>query len=147
MRNKIKKYIDFYAPDKIKQRGKALYKNAEATYSHYDYNKKVHYFKVQGSKLYTVKLSLPKSGHIESSCSCPFTWGEICKHTVAALLYTTDHLISINEIKTGNDTKPNIIYRKAHEPAVIENFNFKDNFLSFDIRYNKFFGSVLSLWS
>ena len=173
MRQKIKNYIDFYAPDKIKQRGKALYKNGAVTYSHYDNQKKAYYFKVQGTKLYTVKLSITNNAPIKSSCTCPFTWGEICKHTVAALLYASDYLISKNKnkIKTNHNSIPNKVYRKAHEPAVIENFesfekndllkyakgerfklgldknfkienfNFKDNFLSFDIRYDKYWGS------
>jgi len=129
MINKIKNYINFYAPEKIRQRGRDLYKNDAVEYSHYDYKNKLHYFKVQGTKLYTVKLSLPDRGNINSSCTCPFTWGEICKHTVAALHYASDHLISNNEVLLKPKKSSNkVVYRKTNEPVIIENFqNFQKN--------------------
>lgn len=49
--------------------------------------------KVKGTKLYEVHFYGLQTGMISSSCTCPFDWGNICKHEVAvantldALLY------------------------------------------------------------
>ncbi|MBI3600052.1 MAG: SWIM zinc finger family protein [Nitrospinae bacterium] len=49
---------------------------------------------VEGSELYKVTIS-ERNGEIMTSCSCPYDWGGICKHVVAAMLY----ICSDNTIK------------------------------------------------
>ncbi|MGB1219661.1 MAG: SNF2-related protein [Flavobacteriales bacterium] len=39
---------------------------------------------VKGSKLYEVHFYGLESGMISSSCTCPYDWGAVCKHEVAA---------------------------------------------------------------
>ena len=40
---------------------------------------------VEGSELYTVTIS-EKKGDIQADCTCPYDWGGVCKHIVAAML-------------------------------------------------------------
>jgi len=40
---------------------------------------------VEGSELYTVTIS-EKKGSIQTECTCPYDWGGVCKHIVAAML-------------------------------------------------------------
>ena len=43
---------------------------------------------VQGSEIYTVYIALDrKENIIDHSCTCPYDWGEFCKHEVAILYY------------------------------------------------------------
>src|SRR5215210_7468150 len=43
---------------------------------------------VQGSddEPYVVLVALGSRGIVEAGCSCPYDWGGVCKHVVAALL-------------------------------------------------------------
>lgn len=40
---------------------------------------------VRGSELYTVTIS-EKNGKINAECTCPYDWGGVCKHVVAAMI-------------------------------------------------------------
>jgi uncharacterized Zn finger protein len=43
---------------------------------------------VQGSddEPYHVRIALSDDGIGDTTCTCPYDWGDVCKHTVAALL-------------------------------------------------------------
>lgn len=42
---------------------------------------------VEGSDTYTVRLNIQGNIVTELECDCPYDWGPICKHMVAALFY------------------------------------------------------------
>lgn len=44
---------------------------------------------VQGSELYTVTVS-EVGGRIAADCTCPYDWGGVCKHIVAAMLHIVE---------------------------------------------------------
>ncbi len=124
----IDKYIDFYAGSKIGGRGKRLYKDNKVSFDRYDTNKQFYYFKVKGTRLYTTKIKGMEKLAIETSCSCPYTWGSLCKHSVAALLYYKNHILENNDIYKNKITtvtsKPlNIEYRKEKEAIVYQNYD------------------------
>ena len=48
-------------------------------------SKSVYHAQVEGTRLYDVTIS-GKNGAIEADCTCPYDWGGICKHIVAAML-------------------------------------------------------------
>lgn len=56
---------------------------------------------VQGSETlpYRVRVTL-QSGEIEADCTCPYDWGGICKHSVAALLALREPAARIEERPT-----------------------------------------------
>lgn len=42
-------------------------------------------FEIEGSELYEIEIKIDESGNIlRSECDCPYNYGPICKHEVAA---------------------------------------------------------------
>jgi len=84
----IKRYIQFYSSYTIIQRGKLLFKNNAVKTAIYNDKMDSWLLTVQGSKQYIVQIvGIANNNIIHTSCTCPFDWGEMCKHTVAALMY------------------------------------------------------------
>lgn len=60
---------------------------------------------VQGSELYTVTISENKKG-IHTDCTCPYDWGGVCKHIVAAMLAIVHDKKIKKHKKDTEDIKP-----------------------------------------
>lgn len=86
----IERYIKFRASDKVIVKGKDLYNNGKVNLSYKNDASDAWHFTVEGSKRYSVIIRDLNKGDLNSSCSCPFDWGSICKHTVASLLFIAD---------------------------------------------------------
>lgn len=57
---------------------------------------------VDGSELYTVTI-FEKKGNIRTDCTCPYDWGGVCKHVVAAMLAIVhDRKIQKHKKDTGD---------------------------------------------
>ena len=57
-------------------------------------------FTVQGSEDYEVEIKISKTGEIEeSNCDCPYDYGPICKHEVAAYYYLNQVPSSVDKSK------------------------------------------------
>lgn len=61
---------------------------------------------VAGSEFapYEVRVVFDEAGVVESSCSCPYEWGGICKHVVATLLARLHEPESVRELPALEDT-------------------------------------------
>lgn len=70
--------------------------------------------------IYTVIITDYKNMNIEADCNCPFSWGGICKHSVAAL-YELSSLIDKQHIKAPKSA-PRTNKRKSSKPLQIERF-------------------------
>jgi len=89
----IKEIIKDNAQPTSLKRGKAIFNNdgildfTSMDNNHYD-------AKVAGSgrKSYQLHFSVSDQNHLTSFCSCPYDWGGICKHLVAALFYLDVHI-------------------------------------------------------
>lgn len=46
----------------------------------------VYHFIVQGINLYGVELEFDGLDNVYSKCDCPYDYGDVCKHEVAALV-------------------------------------------------------------
>jgi len=69
---------------------------------YFDIDADIFRFKVRGNHEYDVEIRDLLSGNVETSCTCPYNWGEMCKHEVAALKYLSIHdyrKFNLNEIK------------------------------------------------
>ncbi len=88
----IKRHISFYTSAAVAERGRQLYKNDKVFFEDYIENTDRWRFTVQGSQKYQVLVKGVNSQNIQTSCTCPFDWGTICKHSVAALLFVADNL-------------------------------------------------------
>jgi len=61
--------------------------------------KDAYHAQVEGSSLYEVTIA-GKGGALEAACTCPYDWGGICKHAVAAMLAIC-HDGKVKEMKNG----------------------------------------------
>ncbi|HAF84891.1 MAG TPA: hypothetical protein DCG32_00675 [Sphaerochaeta sp.] len=113
----------------ILQRGHAYYRDKcvlslEMTHTNY------YEAKVAGSQLYTVTVTLDDDREVEDiACTCPYDWGEYCKHEVAAL-YSLRHQL--------NSTPHTLVARpKEVDLASLLEKKSKKELLSFLLSYAK----------
>jgi len=104
----IRNYINANASTKIKSRGNQLFKFGAVKYVISDGEKII--VKVQGGKLYHVEIDT--SNGIKTSCNCPYDWGNVCKHQVAALLHIAENPI-IKKIDNLNPTDSKTLKRSS----------------------------------
>jgi hypothetical protein len=77
---------------------------------------------VEGSENYTVEIIIDDHKNImETSCDCPYDFGEYCKHQVAAFFALENDVVS--ESKRAKRVKE----KKVDLPTLISNFS-KENF-------------------
>jgi hypothetical protein len=69
-----------------------LYENEKVFFDEYIEKTDSWKFTVKGSQKYQVLIKGINNKDVQTSCTCPFDWGSICKHTVAALLFVSDNL-------------------------------------------------------
>ncbi|MBI9061014.1 MAG: DEAD/DEAH box helicase family protein [Marinilabiliaceae bacterium] len=86
----ITEFIELYTMDTVKQKGKKLYRDGRVTLQLYRKDLDTWIFSVKGSKMYKLHIRNLNNRYVETSCSCRFTGGSVCKHAVAALLYLAD---------------------------------------------------------
>nr|WP_321452787.1 SNF2-related protein [uncultured Carboxylicivirga sp.] len=86
----LQKQIDLYANEEIKAKGKKLYLDGKVNYRLYNKETDTYIYSVKGGQNYKVQLSNLNSNNLKCSCSCPFIWGNICKHGVASIYHLMD---------------------------------------------------------
>ncbi len=65
--------------------------------------KDAYHAQVEGTRLYEVTIA-GKDGSLEADCTCPYDWGGICKHIVAAMLA----ICHDGKVKVTKDKAPDI---------------------------------------
>ncbi len=83
----IDKIIHFHAGDQIVQRGNRIFRAGNVKLISFDEKRDIFKFRVLGNHLYDVKITGLLSHNVRTDCTCPYDWGSMCKHTVAALRY------------------------------------------------------------
>ncbi len=118
----IHEVIHFYAPDAVINRGLRIFRADNVRLEYFDIDADIFRFKVRGNHEYDVEIRDLLSGNVETSCTCPYNWGEMCKHEVAALKYLSIHdyrKFNLNEIETisavekRQKSKPKPVLRSA----------------------------------
>ena len=122
LKDYIKNYINFHCTSAVTQRGIKLYKEGKVLPISINPKEDVSNFIVLGSSRYSVRISGFMDKNIVCTCSCPFDWGSVCKHSVAALLYIKDL-----DIQRGVDFQPKTQHklqsqRRANEPFLISDY-------------------------
>lgn len=120
-KNIIQKYISFYTTNQIAQRGTQLYKSGAIKSIVYDDKTDTYSINIKGTKLYRTRVSGILKGDISTSCTCPFDWGTVCKHSVAALLYINDNGNKDIPLATVNNNSKET-YRRSDEPVKITDY-------------------------
>jgi hypothetical protein len=84
--DRIEDYLDIHAPSEILDRGEKLFKDKKVGSASINKKSGTANFEVRGGSLYIVVVS-GLNDYIKSRCTCPYDWGPVCKHQVAALRY------------------------------------------------------------
>lgn len=95
----LKRHIGYYTSPEIADQGRQLYENRQVNFMEYVEKYDSWKFIVVGDKNYQVLVKGLRRQNIQTSCTCPFDWGKICKHTVAALLFVSDNLSNQNTLQ------------------------------------------------
>ena len=88
----LKDYIKFYATADVQDRGKKLFNKGAVSLVDYIDRVDKWDFRVKGSQEYKVWISGVNNNNIETSCSCPFDSGSLCKHSIAALHFIAENI-------------------------------------------------------
>ena len=83
----ITRFIHFYSDDTVIKRGIRIYREGNVSLEYFDEKDDVFRFRVTGNHTYDVKIENLLARNVITSCTCPYDWGGMCKHTVAALKY------------------------------------------------------------
>lgn len=107
----ITQIIHFHAAEEVIKRGIRIYRAGNVKLTSFDEKNDVFGFKVTGNHTYDVRIDNLLARNVRTSCSCPYDWGEMCKHTVAALKYIAKNDIrnfytANNETVTATEKKP-----------------------------------------
>ncbi len=124
LKDYIDRYIRFKASDRIVERGIELYNQGAVTLKYANKASDTWHFNVQGGQRYSVIVRDINKGDLKTTCTCPFDWGTICKHTVASLMFIKDggeHKIST--LSAGETLAQASSLRTAHG-YLIENYRF-----------------------
>lgn len=108
----ISRHINFYTSVAVATRGRDLYRNKKVLFDDYIEKTDSWKFTVIGSKKYQVLIKGVNSKNIQTTCTCPFDWGSICKHTVAALLFITDNLEERIILQNQKQPEPSLPAKK-----------------------------------
>ena len=143
----IESYINFYADKKVIERGRKLYEEGAVEFLGYTIETDTNEFSVQGSKLYKVHVRNLKNRMVETSCTCPYSWGSLCKHAVAALLNLADpNAVSCKPEKTQQRISLELpqsyaltdykliteeLVRKHTSPTIFRNISFESYYYRF----------------
>lgn len=114
--NNIEEYVD----DIIVGRGYSYY-ISETIINVNDDEEGEYILNVEGSKIYKVMVKINENGEIkESSCDCPFNFGPICKHEVAAYYHLRD--LRKSPIIKGKTRKLNFqeLLKEIHREELIK---------------------------
>ena len=91
------KFVDF----QVKKRGQELYANGMVLSIDYSNSDDTWMCMVEGTRKYITKVKGLSTNRISTSCTCPYDWGPVCKHAVAALFAIANY----NESDTKKETK------------------------------------------
>ena len=86
----LESYLKVNASQKIISRGKAYFNQGRVKYKSYDKEQKCFSLQVIGNEKYIVELKFQPDSYFNinfSNCNCPYNFGGLCKHEVAAVLW------------------------------------------------------------
>lgn len=129
----VGQFIKDNASSTVQSRGKSVFNTPGGIINaNIDYHKSLASFLVQGTFNYRVQIQGFKRPII-TSCSCPYNWGGLCKHEVAALLFLQEELMQktedepvaiMNELAKKNYSNRPVITprRRASTPYLIPDY-------------------------
>ncbi|WP_282037891.1 DEAD/DEAH box helicase [Saccharicrinis aurantiacus] len=113
----IEEFINASTTDANIQQGESLYNNNVVTLKGSDKENDTFRFMVRDSKYYKTEVYGIYKGSVRTSCSCPFSFGVLCKHSVAALKYLIDNIYKLDGF-AQEGARPIEVAEKRHAAGV-----------------------------
>jgi SNF2 family DNA or RNA helicase len=128
---KIDKYLRENCDNGVLKRGQVLFDNSAVLELEYDAEIDEGAAAVKGSKIYHVSIHflLDRTSEMESYCSCPYDWDNICKHQVAALyafeeFFRNQKALDIpSQNEKGHLVLNDVIFKNFQKSAEINGLN------------------------
>jgi len=128
--SRIKNYIDIYATIDVKNRGENLFSDKQIKKAEINNKNGSAVLEVQGTNLYLVSIN-GLNDYLKTQCTCPYDWGPVCKHQIAALLFLIEffggqpltqkpNVVTAKPIYTPKLPRPNL--RLSSIPYQIEDY-------------------------
>jgi len=143
--NKLTEQVD----DTILKRGKAYFDEGAVTnIEEYESNK--WYAVVAGSESYEVEIHQIKNKINYYDCSCPYDYGPVCKHVVAAIYAikkSKSQQVAVPKSKTASTKPAKAPTTKKMVQEILENVSYpelKEFLLSYALKKNEFGGMLLA---
>ncbi len=123
---KIEHFIDKNTNPMSRVKGQELYEEGAFELLVLETKDQIAEFLAYGTREYIVSIHYYQTP-IKTSCSCPYNWGGLCKHTVGALLQLQDELksrpaprqLKVEKTATALSTPPSPKKRKPSPPALV----------------------------
>ena len=131
MKAKIDNYLKENCNKEVLKRGQVLFDNSAVLELEYDSEIDEGAAAVKGSKIYHVSIHflLDRTSEMESYCSCPYDWDNICKHQVAALyafeeFFRNQKALDIpSQNEKGHLVLNDVIFKNFQKSAEINGLN------------------------
>lgn len=88
----IDKYVESHATTVVAKRGKQMYSSGKVQFEDYSEKTDGWSFSVHGTMKYRIVILGVDKFDIDASCTCPFDWGSLCKHSIAAMYFISDNI-------------------------------------------------------
>ncbi|MEX0812564.1 MAG: SNF2-related protein [Chitinophagales bacterium] len=137
--SELLEYIQRHANSSSLSRGQAYMKQRKCKLLKYDEEKGQAKYEVRGSSLYTVNIKNLNTD-VETSCNCPYDFGGICKHQVAAVLDFVNKAKNLDALLEKK--KQTVPKRKSINPIQYKDYSSLENMLKDQFRYFEPTGSI-----
>lgn len=131
----IREYISEHASPKILSRGEYIFHAGKWNIEKLDIEHEKVWFRVESTEgvgAYRVKISDILTEKIYTECNCPYDYGDVCKHSVAALMALEKVLLKIQEEekKINTDIQPLAATPADNTASALSHTTFKRNKIS-----------------
>ncbi|MEX2589429.1 MAG: SNF2-related protein [Chitinophagales bacterium] len=137
--SELLEYIQRHANSSSLSRGQAYMRQRKCKLLKYDEEKGQAKYEVRGSSLYTVNIKNLNTD-VETSCNCPYDFGGICKHQVAAVLDFVNKAKNLDALLEKK--KQTVPKRKSINPIQYKDYSSLENMLKDQFRYFEPTGSI-----
>ena len=167
----IKEIIKEYAVPSVIKKGKVIFnQNGIRNFTKLNDNEFSALVEGSGRETYKLNFSIDHHDHLTSTCTCPYDWGGICKHLVAALHYlgdqnvqleiplptekrkaksrntSTPYKVSISDLDNLQHLAGSSIYNRARSLSTrIHNMSFDDNKVIVQILSEQYYGDYTTV--
>ncbi|NPD45698.1 MULTISPECIES: DEAD/DEAH box helicase [unclassified Lentimicrobium] len=122
----IDKYVNSHATSVVVKRGKQMYRSGKVDFEDYSERTDGWSFSVHGTMKYRIIILGVDNLNIETSCTCPFDWGNLCKHSIAALYFVSDNIGNQPTLLESKNSFSHSIIASSNQVGIREDYEITD---------------------